>query len=143
MTDIDLAYLAGLVDGEGTISIKTEGKTRPHTVYLHVSNTNENVIALCEEAFGGRRRLRKWKNKKWKPCWEWILTKEKACEAIRKLRPFLRIKQKQADLALGVMALRRSQSRAYWRWNPDAKVARDVTIQAIKDQIQVLNKRGL
>lgn len=88
MDEILLAYMAGFVDGEGSICIKSESKKRPFVICLEICNTNYQSIELFENTFGGKLRKRNWSSNKknaaknWKPCYEWHITKLKAVQAI-------------------------------------------------------------
>lgn len=100
------SYLAGLVDGEGSICVKSESKSRPYVIYLEMANCNYKLISIFEENFGGKVRKRdNSKNKKnllnnWKPCYEWQLSKKKAATVIKKIFPYLIAKKRQAVLVL-------------------------------------------
>ena len=54
--DIDIAYTAGIVDGEGTITIcvwkKDNGKTFPYAI-VQIFNTNYDLIDWLYSTFGG------------------------------------------------------------------------------------------
>lgn len=146
---LKLAYLAGIVDGEGTISIKTEHSTRPCTIYLTVANTNYEMIKIFEVEFGGKVRLRKWSENQikrgsnnWKNCYEWILTKRQASNAVFKLYPYLKIKKRQAQLILRVARIRAAYPPALSRWNPKLHHKKLRVISKIKDVCKKLNKRG-
>ena len=57
--DTDIAYFAGIVDGEGSLTIGTYAKTKKGTpvwhTYLGISNTEESLIHWICERFGGAK----------------------------------------------------------------------------------------
>ncbi len=149
MKELLYAYLAGLVDGEGTISVKSESKMRPYVCYLSVCNTNIEVIRLFADIFGGKCRKRNWSNNQknishnWKPCYEWQLSKRQAVNAIKLLLPYLRIKKRQAVLVIRLNKIKGMYSVTYKRWHPEIKERCNKLFSKIKEECKALNKRGL
>jgi len=88
-----LAYLAGLIDGEGTITLLPTYPDRGiYATYLIVSNSNENLINWLIKNFGGVVKEVNQKNSKLhstKKCFNWILRTKKAAELIEKCYPYL------------------------------------------------------
>ena len=99
----DLAYFAGLVDGEGTICIMKHGVKNGRIrleICLSICNTNKAIITDIRTFFSSgtvivdKRTVRK------KPLWDWEIRGIKAKEIIKSLYPFLRIKKSHAKSAL-------------------------------------------
>jgi hypothetical protein len=100
------AYLAGLIDGEGSLVV---GATR-RTIRLAISNTSLPVLEemafklgaiVKEKALYSRRR----------PSWEFTLLRaNRVVSVLRRVYPYLRIKRWQA--ALAIMFLQRSGTRS-------------------------------
>ena len=150
MRKTELAYLAGIVDGEGSISVKSESKKRPYVVYLSVTNTNYDMIKIFETLFGGKVRKRNWsahqKSKNaanWKPCYEWCISKRQAATAVSKLLPYIRIKSKQAVLLLRLHRIRKKYNGVYLRHHPEIKSRIIAIFERIKQRCKKLNKRGV
>ena len=146
---LELAYLAGIVDGEGSISIKTESKARPYTIYLAVTNTNYEMIRLFEDKFGGKVRKRNWSkaskvkgSERWKDCYEWTLTKNLAAKAIVKLFPYIRIKKKQAVLVMRAFRIKTKYPAVLSRWQPKLHAKKLRLLDKIKQACKKLNQRG-
>jgi hypothetical protein len=99
-----LAYLAGLIDGEGTITLLPTYPDRGiYATYLIVSNSNENLINWLIKNFGGVVKEVNQKNSKLhstKKCFNWILRTKKAAELIEKCYPYLIVKKPQAEVIL-------------------------------------------
>ena len=136
------AYLAGFVDADGLIGIVSLAKEKRYVIQVSACNCNETPIQMLKEKFGGKIRKRIWKNKKWKPNYEWKLTSLKAKAVIQELLPYLKIKHEQAKLALEAQELKSEFSCAYWRWNPEVKKKRDSKLLQLKQKCNKLNKRG-
>ena len=108
-----LAYAAGIVDGEGCISIgkKSMGtdKLPRLTMILTVVNTNEWLIRWFKMQFGGNIRNQKPSNQRAKLKWVWRVESRKASEIIKLLLPYLQIKRPQAELAIKFQSRKRNR----------------------------------
>lgn len=93
----DMAYLAGILDGEGTIGIYYHEKRNSYRVKISVVNTYKPLIDWIASVFGGYIYQRN--HMKWKTRYEWHLG-EDSIELIRSLIPFLKVKKEQAIIAV-------------------------------------------
>ena len=139
-------YLAGLIDGEGHISItrsdKPEYRTQRGTMKLYpcpvryglvvaVSNTDIRLVKWLKETFGGSynggRPFKKHPN--WKPKYQWNVCGNKDKELfLLALLPYLVLKREQAIIALEFVRLRNEKA-------PEKR-------QELYERNIVLNKRG-
>jgi hypothetical protein len=99
-----LAYLAGILDGEGYIGVKRSanpGRVTPgHHARVSVKmNTPAPAVALLAETFGGRHAS---ENGRAMMCWQ--VTDAAAERTLRALLPYLRVKREQAENALALRA---------------------------------------
>jgi hypothetical protein len=105
----DLAYLAGVIDGDGTIVIgKTRSRAKSGIFYprydlrVAVYNTDERLMLWIEERFGGHvytvRRNKPLPNRR--VAYKWTLGQRQAAILLKQVRPYLVIKAAQSDLAL-------------------------------------------
>ena len=96
---IDLAYTAGIIDGEGSIGIWKLGKGYRLTV--EVEMCNKSVPQWLKDTFGGRYGFYG-KRGKYKCGWSsrWDITDSKASEFLQLILPYLKIKKQQAELAI-------------------------------------------
>lgn len=102
MKKIDLAYFAGLFDGEGSISIISHTLRERKYLSLLVQFTNTKIWP-CQSlkfAFGGYITRRSSKNKKWQDSWNWVITANQALGFLKIIMPYLRLKQAEAELAI-------------------------------------------
>ncbi len=143
--DIMYAYMAGFVDADGSISIKTESRSRPYVPFITIYNCNYNAIELFHKEWGnGKKRYRKNKtHANWRPCYEFSLTKKRAAEVIKKLLPYLQIKKRQAVLVLRLSRLRAKYGGGIRRWNPELDLKCERVYSKIKSRCKALNKRGV
>lgn len=100
-TEAQLAYLAGIIDGEGSFYIGITNNGRKFHSRIYVVNTNEDVIKWLKETFGGLmyKRTSK-KNPHWKTRYEWVLDKTAIDSVCQKMIPYLIIKKKHAGIMI-------------------------------------------
>ncbi|MDD4905916.1 MAG: LAGLIDADG family homing endonuclease [Methylobacter tundripaludum] len=111
MINTDLAYLAGIFDGEGTIFIeKSKTANRKHDyrfrLTVNICSTDEWLIKWLKQCWGGYVyfEARKIKNNNLKNAWHWSLQNRKAAEFLKNIIGYLHIKLPQAKLALKFQA---------------------------------------
>jgi len=111
MSKTTACYLAGFFDGEayfGLMKTKKGNKKEWHSkrdyYYLpviKVASVDKEIIIWLKDSFGGTMETRVFKNKNQKTAYTWSLRGTKQAEKIiRKVYPFLRIKQKPAEVLL-------------------------------------------
>jgi len=106
MNEQDKAYLAAIIDGCGYIHIRKyvtkAGKPRSgiaiYTLALSISHKDSRLVYWLVEAVGGGYV------RKEEGTHRWILTGRKVGELLEKVRPFMVIKQEQADIAIAYTA---------------------------------------
>ena len=90
----DAAYLAGLVDGEGSVTSVKSGKLR-HTWRLSIANTNFRLLHWCKQVTGcGSVTRFKHDNPKWKDAGCWQCYSWNAQAVLMQLVPYLQIVEK-------------------------------------------------
>jgi len=101
-----LAYLTGLIDGEGYIGIKRDAvKGRGiNPVYygrMSIASNDKKTIDLFSDFFKcGKIYLHKHSKLSKNGYWSWEISNLKANKVIKQIYPFLRIKKPEADLVL-------------------------------------------
>ena len=100
MNEHEIAYLAGIVDGEGSINILAKPKTRQIQLRLQVANTSTDLIDWLEEKCGGKVYYHKMHSTYHKQRYDWVVTGKEAKAVIKILLPLLIVKKRQATLAL-------------------------------------------
>lgn len=102
MTVAQAAYLAGLIDGEGSIVIARKKDKGRNTWRLQVSNTYRPLLEWCVEATGvGSIVLHKNENPKWADSMWWNCYSWNAYDVLRQIVPYMIIKK---ELALRMMS---------------------------------------
>ena len=107
MDNIDLAYIAGVMDSDGYITIKCstynirKTKDSKNPVFYErvgIKQVQPEAIKFIYDNFGGYYHIEKPSTKNGKPLYSLQLTNLKAFNFIKAIYPFLRIKIKQADI---------------------------------------------
>lgn len=135
MDDSLLAYTAGLVDGEGHITI---GRFQPdkwtqrprHWIVVIVGNTDKRMTDFLKKYWPGPVHIR---NKKpWRTCYLWQISCIKAYRFLKDVRPFLRCKGEEADVAIKFMEEREGK-----RFLSDKEVARREELYQLMKTLKV------
>jgi hypothetical protein len=141
-------YLAGLTDGEGHISIVFRPKTgvgRTGTqCYLFVAFTmvDREAIDAIAERFGGAVYALKQESPRWKPAFRWQATGARAERFIRAVRPYLRVKVRQADIALEFREISLQGGRTTIKRAVYNASVMDRRLE-LREEMRRLNKRGV
>lgn len=107
MNEKELAYIAGIIDGEGSIqifkrkpsksSIAKRQKNFWHTSYVKISNTDIRLLDWLKKRVGGSIQKGKRRGKR-RNCYELHINPSKSTELLQKVYPYLVIKKEQADV---------------------------------------------
>jgi len=127
MEDIELAYLAGFIDGEGHIAIGVNrSKNGKRRWYLRFAchQVNPEPLFLLRDCFGGSiQRTERTGNQR--TIFEWVASSRDAEAAIRAMTPFLRVKREEAKLALEFQSMLMSMSGRRPELTPEQEAARE------------------
>lgn len=107
MKNDELAYLAGLMDGEGSVGlyVRTPKNSDRHSVVLRVSigNTSKPMIDwLINTTKVGSVRAKSWDKLTRRQAWVWSVCSKQAVELLRSIRPWMITKAPQVDIVLKV-----------------------------------------
>lgn len=136
---LEMSYVAGLVDGEGSIGVYPMKRAVLPVVSITVTMTDATTIMYLRDLFGmgGAYRIDR-VCPGHKPRYTWCLRAKRAEVVLRALLPYLRLKRPQAECALAMRAIVKSKGR----WDtatPEQWGAANDIVQRIK----VLNRRGV
>ncbi len=144
MKKTDLAYIAGLFDGEGCVSFSTS-KYKPrgtvsHQILVTLGNTEEYPIQWLHLCYGGSIYVRKPPKQfpRAKTLYVWRLLCQEACNFLKDIEPYLIIKKPQATIAI---KYGESLRVGGYKGHPKTEGERAVD-EAYKIMISNLNKRG-
>lgn len=104
--DTDKAYIAGLIDGESTITIgrRRHGKKSKSPWYyqpiISMGNTNRAIVDFIAERYSGWVMARKPSNEKYKEWYQWFIRRDSMIGFLQDILPYLRLKRPQAEIVL-------------------------------------------
>lgn len=111
-----LGYIAGLIDGEGTVFIGRQKRSENRSGYrfiphLIITNTNKECLELCKNTFNfGSLLLRREASfntegsiQSRKDCYRWEVKHQQAGEVLRQVLPYMVIKKEQAKNLLAFL----------------------------------------
>lgn len=106
MTKCELYYLAGIIDGEGCVTINYNRKRNTYSLRFTVSSTDRILVDWLKEKLGGNYYLRK-KQEKWhREKYEWIMhAYQPQRQIVKELINKVIIKRKQLELANNFLKL--------------------------------------
>ncbi len=111
MDKLVLAYLAGVMDSDGFISIRRTAPSQmspdsfTYSEFTGVGQVQPDAVALFQERFGGTIKIRvREGHDNWRPLHYWVVTNKLAAACVEALRPYLRVKARNADLVLALRA---------------------------------------
>lgn len=108
-TEAELAWAAGVLDGEGCICIygrpgriSKKSGFRALALIINVVNTDPRMPFKMKEIFGGNCNLtaERRNNPRRRPVMSWIITGRPAGVVLTKVLPYLVIKKEQAEVAI-------------------------------------------
>jgi len=100
VSETDRAYLAGIIDGEGSIGIDNHGGVRSPSVRISITNTNVNLLAELKAIWGGWLSSCRTKKFGWKSCSDLIFAGKPSSEILEAAQPYLKAKKEQCQVAL-------------------------------------------
>ncbi|MBL7167025.1 MAG: hypothetical protein ISS55_11200 [Dehalococcoidales bacterium] len=137
MKRTDLAYIAGIVDGEGYIGITADGKKFKHgrqnlRLRVTVTNTSEWLCQYLKFRFGGGKILLRTLSPNHRPCWQWQVDYQKAGDFLKLILPYLHLKKPQAELAIKFQEAKGRSTRALDEKKRAVEEAQRILMQNMK-----------
>lgn len=105
MKDTELAYIAGLIDGEGSVQLIRQISNTSYKAYfsliLSISNTDVRVIEWLLNCAGGHKAEFEGKENRLNS-FKWWMSDSKAQDLLYRVRPYVVLKVEQIDLVLDI-----------------------------------------
>ena len=131
---MNLAYVAGLFDGEGCVNFtKCRNIKIPRVC---ITNTNLEILESLQKSFGGFIQKGYRPQKHWKQSYHWTISNAKACEFLTKIYAWVCIKKEQIWLVWAWDAIRPGSGR---NWDQNMIDA----LNLINEQSKWLNWKGV
>lgn len=132
----DIAYLAGIFDGEGHVCIQRSNSRKGMTSAFHnldigITNTDEDLISSLHDIYGGHVGSTGIRGQHRTNCYRWRLNGPNTISFLKLLLPHLKIKRRQAEIAIAFQqdVLRRRRGS---KLTPEEVKKRDEYMLALK-----------
>lgn len=102
LTDLQIGYIAGIIDGEGSICLTRNAPNEHRSPVLSVSSTTKEMLDYLKENLGGSISTVKKDKESYKDAWHWKIKGNKAIEILKVIEPYLLVpeKRKRAKLII-------------------------------------------
>jgi hypothetical protein len=135
-----LAYLAGIIDGEGCFGMHYYKKLNRHYLTVDIYNSCTELLEWLSGNFPGSHHEIKSASKKihinWKPQYIWRSNNSQTLQFLKDLLPYLIVKKKQCELSI---KFRETFIKRECPVSPETREIRRLLYEEIKS----LNTRGI
>jgi hypothetical protein len=148
-SETDLAWAAGIIDGEGCIMVKVDSQTikrsgwTRHELMLVVPNTNEPMIRKLQAMFGGGFSVRPKRGLETRRIAQWAIYGFRAANCLRQVTRYMVAKRDEAILGLEMAATlidRHDYNANSGQGAPRPTVEVIARRQAIREELQRLKR---
>lgn len=115
-TNYDAAYAAGVLDGEGSISMtRVGGQSRKAywRIVVAVSNCDLPLVEFLHDRWGGSKLVGMNRGENKRPQHRWTVVGHSARDFLAAVRPYLLVKAERADWAQEVLELQNRPRKAF------------------------------
>lgn len=151
-----LAYLAGLIDSDGHITVarsqpsqRSRAKSTMHYPIVGVTNTDERMLQWIVDTFGGSYSCRMGEHMKqksvergWKDRYDWRMTGKKCLTLLDEVKEYLVIKRDRAELVLQFRNHEETIKNLTTRSGEVVPAGVIEDRERIREMVLSLNKRG-
>lgn len=135
-TEQELAYFAGIIDGEGCISFRIEWSGK-YLLRIHFSHTSKELIDWMIKRFPSRYWLKKTPSN-WRQRYDWLLNTSVQDAILPRILPYMVVKKAHIELAIEYRKTIMKRKTGTYRITPELIAQRATFIHKFK----ILNKRG-
>lgn len=102
LSNVFLSWCAGFFDGEGHILIqkRTRAGRVSYIFKIRIGQCVQGPLLRLKDAFGGQIYLHTKPKANWRQTWVWVLTTRNAEHFLRRIQPFLCVKDHEVKIAL-------------------------------------------
>ena len=101
MTEVEKAYIAGIVDGEGSIGLWRHHKNETHTPNVTVANNDLTLLRWIQSKVGGVVSSKKKRQAHHANSYAWSVRQDRAISFLNDIKCYLIVKRQQAELITG------------------------------------------
>ena len=101
MNEVEKAYIAGIVDGEGTLGLWRHHKNETHTPNVTVANNDLALLQWIRSKVGGVIVTKKKRQAHHRDSYAWSIRQDRAIDFLNEIKMYLIVKRPQAELITG------------------------------------------
>lgn len=116
------SYLAGIIDGEGMVTIERQRRSNSFHPKLAVTTTNRNLSDWLQKRVNATCVISQNNHPTWKTKYECFLHGYNCKPVLENILPFLKIKQRHAKLAMEFIELRLSRKLAGMHYSKEKEI---------------------
>jgi len=134
LSRVDAAYLAGIVDGEGTVTLTRKHRNENRQPAVTISNTERSLLEYVREVVGaGKITGKRTANKRHTPSYCFAIYNRQALALLEQIHPYLRTyKRKRSSIILRDYLLVTPRNGRYSEEQRLARARFEGTLLAIK-----------
>jgi hypothetical protein len=152
LSECEKAYIAGIMDGEGSITFYRSKAARTRgrylTPFVRISTTDDLLVPWLFHKIGfGAKRYRANPNGPihWKPVWHIQWSTSQAVELLKAIEPYLIIKRERAQLVIEIWELNRTARESGGGYFGNGHPVPEWLLSQRRsafDRMKVLNRKG-
>jgi hypothetical protein len=134
LKEVEKAYLAGIIDGEGTVTLTRQRKNEHPVPSVTVANNSLALLEWIRSLVGGTIIFKKRRKAHHSDSYAWSIRFDKALRLLAELQPYLIVKRPQTDL---ILLKYKSVTHRAGKYSPEMLEAK----MRLVAEIRKLNKR--
>jgi hypothetical protein len=128
------AYLAGIIDGEGTVTLTKHHRNETPSPSVSVANNNLELLEWIKGLVGGTIISKKKRKVHHHDSYAWTIRSDKAIKLLKDIKRYLIVKKPQADL---IIKKYKSVTHRSGKYTPEMLEKK----MCLVAEIRILNKR--
>jgi len=128
------AYIAGIVDGEGSIMLIRHHRNETHSPTVSIANNDLHLLKWIKERTGGTLVSKRKRKKHHDSSYMLTIRQDRAIRFLKEIQPYLIIKQPQARL---IVEEYKNVTHRAGKYDPDMLLRKNALVR----KIRLLNQR--
>lgn len=129
MEEVEKAYVAGIVDGEGTVTLMKHHKNETHIPFVGIANNNLELLKWVKSLVGGNICSKKKKLPHHADSYVLNIRQDRALRFLNEIKQYLIIKRQQAEL---ITAKYKSVTNRAGRYTPEMLAKKEELVAEIR-----------
>ena len=134
MDEVEKAYVAGIVDGEGTVTLMKHHKNETPLPCVAVANNNLELLKWLRARIGGTITSKKKRLPHHNDSYAWYVRQDRALRFLNEIKCYLIIKKQQAEL---ITKKYKSVTHRAGKYTPEMLTKKNALVAKIRE----LNQR--